>query len=168
MAESAAAYLNANPGRRMVILAGSGHLEFGSGIPKRLERRTKATYAIVLNGGDQVEPHMADYLLLSKKQELPAAGILGVSLEEKDGECRIGSLSPGGAGEKADLKAGDVLVAMMVKRSKESLTCTWPFGIKNRETTCGSACAGSAAFEGRQNVTSRSSWRRRAKPPGKS
>ena len=49
MAESAAAYLNANPARRMVILAGSGHLEFGSGIPQRLERRTHATYSIVIN-----------------------------------------------------------------------------------------------------------------------
>ena len=112
MAESAAAYLNANPGRRLVILAGAGHVAFGSGIPKRLERRTNATYAIVLSSGEEVEPHMADYLLLSKKQELPPAGILGISLEEKGGECRIGSLSPGGAGEKAGLRKGDVLVAI--------------------------------------------------------
>jgi uncharacterized iron-regulated protein len=111
MAESAARYLNANPGRRMVILAGAGHLEFGSGIPKRLERRTHVTYAIVLNSGE-LEPQIADYILLSKKQELPAAGVLGVSLEEKDGECRIRSLSPGGAGEKAGLKRGDVLIAI--------------------------------------------------------
>jgi len=52
---------------------------------------------------------MADYLLLTTKQELPAAGVLGVSLEEKDGEARIRSLTPGGAGEKAGLKRGDVL-----------------------------------------------------------
>jgi S1-C subfamily serine protease len=95
-----------------VILAGAGHVAFGSGIPKRLERRTSATYAIVLNSGEQVEPRMADYLLLSKKQELPPAGILGVSLEEKGGECRIGTPSPGGAGEKAGLRKGDVLVAI--------------------------------------------------------
>lgn len=109
MAESAAAYLNANQGRRMVILAGSGHLVFGYGIPKRLQRRTDATHAIVINGGDEVEPHVADYLLLTKKQELAAAGVLGISMEEKDGECRIRSLSPGGAAGKAGLKRGDVL-----------------------------------------------------------
>jgi uncharacterized iron-regulated protein len=120
MAESAAAYLNANPGRRMVILAGSGHLVFGDGIPKRLERRTNAAYAIVLNGGDEVEPHMADYILLSKKQELPAAGVLGISLEEKDGECHIRSLSPGSAGEKAGLKRGDVLVQIDGQAIKET------------------------------------------------
>ncbi len=109
MATSAAAYLNANQGRRMVILAGSGHIAFGSGIPTRLERQTHATYAIVLNSGEEIEPHMADYLLLSTRQELPAAGVLGVNLEEKDGEARIRSLSPGGAAEKAGLKRGDVL-----------------------------------------------------------
>ncbi|MEP7355241.1 MAG: ChaN family lipoprotein, partial [Acidobacteriota bacterium] len=109
MAESAAAYLNANPNRRMVILAGSGHVGFVDGIPKRLARRTKATYAMVLNSGESVEPHTADYLLLSKQQDLPAAGALGISLEDKDGECRIRLVSPGGAGAKAGLRQGDVL-----------------------------------------------------------
>jgi len=112
MAESAAAYLNENPSRRIVILAGSGHVEYGDGIPKRLERRTKATYSIVLNSSDEVGPHMADYLLLSKEQELPAAGILGISLEEKNVGCRIRSLNPKGAAEKAGLKKGDILVGI--------------------------------------------------------
>jgi uncharacterized iron-regulated protein len=128
MAESAAAYLNANEGRRMVILAGSGHLAFGSGIPNRLERRTNATYAIVLNSGDEVEPHMADYLLLSKKQELPAAGILGISLEEKEGEGRIRSLIPGGAAERAGLKKGDVLLEIdgaTIKRIADLRLALW-------------------------------------------
>ena len=128
MAESAAAYLNANQGRRMVILAGSGHLAFGSGIPKRLERRTNATYAIVLDGGEGVEPQMADYLLLTKKQELPPAGVLGVSLEEKDGECRIRSITPGGAGEKGGLKRGDVLVEVdgqTIKRVADMRLVLW-------------------------------------------
>jgi uncharacterized iron-regulated protein len=128
MAESAAAYLNANRDRRMVILAGSGHLVFGTGIPKRLERRTNATFAIVLNGGEEIEPQMADFLLLTKKQELPPAGVLGVSLEEKDGECRIRSVSPGGAGEKAGLKSGDALVAIddqPVKRIADMRLALW-------------------------------------------
>jgi len=110
MAESAATFLVGNPSRRIVILAGSGHVAYGDGIPKRLERRTNATYSIVLNSSDEVGPHMADYLLLSKEQELPAAGILGISLEEKNGNSRIRSLNPKGAGEKAGLKRGDVLV----------------------------------------------------------
>jgi len=112
MAESAATYLKANPDRKMVILAGAGHLEFGSGIPSRLERRTHATYTIVLNSGEVIEPHIADYLLLSKEQDLPPAGVLGIRPEEKNGECLIGSVIPGSAGEKAGLKKGDVLLAI--------------------------------------------------------
>jgi uncharacterized iron-regulated protein len=128
MAESAAAYLIANQGRRIVILAGSGHVAFRDGIPKRLERRTNATYAIVLNGGDEVEPHMADYLLLSKEQELPAAGILGISLEENNGESRIRSLNPKGAGEKAGMKRGDVLLEVdgqTIKRIADLHLALW-------------------------------------------
>ena len=110
MAQSAAVYLNANPGRRMVILAGSGHLAFGNGIPKRVERRTHVSYTIVLNSGVEMEPHVADYILLGKEVELPPAGILGVSLAEKGGECHIRSLVPGGSAEKAGLKRNDVLL----------------------------------------------------------
>lgn len=112
MAESAAAYLNTNTGRRLVILAGAGHVAYGSGIPKRLARRTSAPYAIVLSSGGEIEPRMADYILLSKKQELPPAGALGTNLEEKGGECRIGSLTPGGAAEKAGLRKRDAVVAI--------------------------------------------------------
>jgi uncharacterized iron-regulated protein len=112
MAESAAAYLNANPDRRMVILCGAGHVEFGSGIPQRLERRVKLTEAIVLSSGQDLEPHIADYFLLSKEQDLPPAGVLGVNLENKGGEYRIASLAAGGAGEKVGLKKRDVLIAI--------------------------------------------------------
>lgn len=112
MAASAAAYLNANPGSRMVILCGAAHVAFGSGIPSRLERRTHASYAIVLNSGIEIEPHIADYILLSQRQELPPAGLLGVNLEEKDGQSRIRSVNPGGAAEKAGIRRGDVLAAV--------------------------------------------------------
>jgi uncharacterized iron-regulated protein len=110
MASHAAEYLSANPGRRMVILAGAGHIEFGSGIPMRLERRIHATYAIVLNSGVEIEPHIADYILLSQKQELPPAGILGASLTDKEGECRVASLTPQGGAGKAGMKRGDILL----------------------------------------------------------
>jgi len=128
MAESAGAYLNANSGRRMVILAGAGHLEFGSGIPSRLQRRTKATYAIVLSSGEEIEPHVADYLLLSTKQDLPPAGSLGVNLTERSGECRLRSLSAGGAAEMAGLRKGDVLVTIdgeSVKKIADTRLALW-------------------------------------------
>lgn len=116
MAEGAAAYLSANPDRGLVILAGSGHVVFGSGIPKRLERRTHATYATVINSGEAIEPGIADYILLSKLQRLPPTGVLGIMPQEKNGECRIGSLSPAGAAARAGLKKGDTLVTINDQR----------------------------------------------------
>jgi uncharacterized iron-regulated protein len=127
MAESAAAYLSANTDR-LVILAGAGHIEFGSGIPSRLERRTHATYAIVLSSGEEIEPDMADYVVLSKRQELPPAGVLNVNLEDKSGECRIAALSPGGAAQNAGLKKGDVLLSLggqAVKTAADAKLALW-------------------------------------------
>jgi uncharacterized iron-regulated protein len=112
MAASAAAYLNTHSGVPMVILAGAGHIEFGSGIPSRLERRTHASYAIVLSSGEGVEPHIADYILLSSKQELPPAGVLGVSLKDREGECGVSAVTPASAAEKAGIERGDVVLAI--------------------------------------------------------
>jgi S1-C subfamily serine protease len=43
---------------------------------------------------------------------LPPAGSLGVNLKNQGEECRIVSLVPGGGGEKAGLRKGDVVVAI--------------------------------------------------------
>lgn len=118
MATSAAKYLNDNPTHRMVILAGSGHISYGSGIPKRVARQTQASYAIVLSSGEEIEADMADYLLLTPKQNLLPAGTLGITMEEKDGEVRIKTLSPGGAAEKAGLKKGNLLAEIDGQRVK--------------------------------------------------
>ena len=83
MAERAADYLIEHPEKSMVILAGSGHLEYGQGIPKRLLRRLSDTEsAILLNGTSRdLDPEVADYLLYPRRVELPAAGLLGVFLD---------------------------------------------------------------------------------------
>jgi len=110
MAEAASIYLNSHPEARMVILAGSGHLEFGSGIPKRLQRRTNATTAIVINSDDAIaNPHLADYLLFSKKEVLPPGGVLGVRLEERNGKCLIRSVERGSAAAKTGLRKGEII-----------------------------------------------------------
>ncbi len=110
MAESAAEYLEANPDRRMVILTGSGHLAFGYGIPERLQRRMGASYGIVLNDNRELEPRMADYVLIGDEQSLPPAGVLGIRMEDKDGRCRVVSFAPGSAAQKSGIEADDVLV----------------------------------------------------------
>lgn len=128
MAESAALYLEAHREQRMVVLAGSGHLAFGSGIPRRVARRAGVTYAIVLNNSDDMSPAMADYVVFSEEKDLPAAGILGVRMHDEDDSCRISGLVPGGAGATAGLKKGDTLVAIdgaAVHRSADVKLLLW-------------------------------------------
>ena len=52
MAERAAQYLQENPDARMLVLAGSGHIMFGSGIPNRIQRRIDALQYSVLVSDD--------------------------------------------------------------------------------------------------------------------
>lgn len=112
MAESAAEYLDANPGRRMVMLTGSGHLAFGHGIPQRLKRRTGASYGIVLGSEGEIEPGIADYVLFSQDVTLPPAGVLGVRMADERGGSRIVSFSPGSAAERGGLERDDIMTAV--------------------------------------------------------
>jgi uncharacterized iron-regulated protein len=72
MAARAGDYLKANPDRRMVVIAGNGHVAYGSGIPQRLKRRLKVDQAIVVQGDALgVRPQIADYILLSDPVPIP-------------------------------------------------------------------------------------------------
>jgi len=113
MAERAAQYLKQHPGRRLVVLAGSGHLAYGVGIPQRLTRRINVGTAIVLQGVEgSIEPDMADYLLLPEKHALPPPGRLGVVLANTDDGVRARAFSPGSAAAAAGIKRGDRILAL--------------------------------------------------------
>ena len=116
MAERAARYLQEHPGKRMVILAGSGHLEYGQGIPSRLLRRfaeSTPLSAIVLNGGlRDLDPQVADFLLYPHRVELAATGRLGVMLdtEAKGPGVAVQGFSDNSGAAAAGMKEGDRIV----------------------------------------------------------
>lgn len=113
MAQRAADYLESHPEHAMVILAGSGHLAYGSGISSRLVRRIPVSTAIVLNDWEgEFEPEIADFVLLPQRRDLPAAGKIGAFLKEDEGKLEILSCTSGSACEKAGLKAGDRIVSI--------------------------------------------------------
>jgi uncharacterized iron-regulated protein len=107
MAERAADYLVNHPDYRMVVLAGSGHIARGSGIPRRLMRRLEGSCAIVLNGWEgELSPDLADFILLPEPRALPPAGKFGLLLETEspapvveacmpDSPCAVAGLKPG-------------------------------------------------------------------------
>jgi uncharacterized iron-regulated protein len=113
MAEQAAAYLLAHPEQRMVIVAGSGHLARGSGIPRRLERRLPAKISVVLNGWDgTLEPDLADYILLTEQRTLPPSGRFGLLLDSEVDVPTVGACLSDSPCTRAGLQAGDRFVSI--------------------------------------------------------
>jgi len=113
MAERAADYLEAHPETAMVILAGSGHLAYGSGIPRRLVRRIPVSTAVVLNDWEgELGPEIGDFLLLPQRRDLPAAGRIGAFLDEEQDRLEIRSCTSGSACETAGLKPGDRIASI--------------------------------------------------------
>jgi uncharacterized iron-regulated protein len=113
MADRAARYLHETPGRTLVVLAGAGHLEYGRGIPKRLQRRIQVPAAIVLNGTQRdLDPQAADFLLYPRRVALPAAGLLGVLLDtEIKGEgVAVKGFSEESGAKAAGMAEGDRIV----------------------------------------------------------
>jgi len=113
MAESAAQYLKAHPQQRMVVLVGAGHVAYRSGIPKRLNRRLPMETAVVLTGTEfGIDPDLADYLLLTESSSLPAAGKIGVVLDDSKQGVQIIQLSEQSPAAVAGIELDDRIVAM--------------------------------------------------------
>ena len=113
MAERAADYLRTHPQRRMVIMAGSGHVAYGSGIPRRLERRIDISTAVLLVDWDRLDdPGAGDYVVMSDPRELPPAGLLGAFLKADDEGVRVAQLSGDSALREAGVGENDLLLSV--------------------------------------------------------
>jgi uncharacterized iron-regulated protein len=113
MAERVADYLRTHPDYTMVVLAGTGHLAYGSGVPRRLTRRLDVESAIVLTDWEgALEPGLADYLLLPQEQSLPPSGKFGALLDEDGGILRIDQCLPDSPCKLAGLRHGDQIIAI--------------------------------------------------------
>ena len=115
MAQQVAEYLTANPSRRMIVLAGSGHLAYGSGIPNRVARRIPVDSSLVINSWEgELDPMVADFLLLPQEQELPKAGKLGAMLDEDKANqtVKLDVCLPDSPCAKTGLKKGDQILSI--------------------------------------------------------
>lgn len=137
MAQRVAEYLEQGEGRHMVVLAGGGHIVYGSGIPNRVTRRIDAPRAIVmLDNGGPVKPGSADFLLYPPPATLPPAGLMGILMDDTPDGVTVGGTAPGSAAEKAGVKkddriraidgqpvttAADVKIAMLDRKPGETL-----------------------------------------------
>jgi len=113
MAERAAGFLAENPKHQLVVLAGSGHLEYGQGIPSRVARRIDAPGAIVLQGlREDLNPAMGDYLLLPEEKQLPPAGRLGAYLDTGEEGVTVQSFGEDSAAREAGIEEGDRILTL--------------------------------------------------------
>ena len=109
MSQSIADYLSAHPDGRMIVLAGNGHLTYGSGIPKRTARRTGLSYAIVLNDAE-LESGIADYVIFPKHIEGKKPVRMMVLLDEDKGRVKITGFPENSISKKAGLEEGDIIL----------------------------------------------------------
>jgi uncharacterized iron-regulated protein len=120
MAETIAAFLKGRPAFHLVVLAGSGHLAYGSGIPKRVYRRIAKDYTIVLpDPGELPTPDMADFIVFPNKLDAPEEAKLGVILDTSKLQFVLADLVEGGGAQKAGLEKGDILLAVGGARVKD-------------------------------------------------
>ncbi len=115
MAESASAYLEAHPGRRMVVLAGSGHIAYGRGIPNRLRRRIGKPFASVLTramAGGEIVPAAADWVLELQDLRLEPSPKIGVLLDLQPGEVNVLKVVEGSGAKAAGLSKGDTIMSI--------------------------------------------------------
>jgi uncharacterized iron-regulated protein len=115
MAERAAEYLKAHPEKTLVVLAGTGHVEYGRGIPRRVARRVAVPAATVVSGSMRpFDPALADFILYPQRVELPATGLLGVMLDTKSDGRGLGveGFSEDSGAKAAGVEAGDRIVVV--------------------------------------------------------
>ncbi len=113
MAESIANFLTNRPDYHMVVLAGSGHLAYGAGIPKRVYRRIGKDYAIILpDPGEPLELGLADFIIFPSEVQAPEDAKLGIMLDSSDGLLTVAGFSRGSGAEKAGMEKGDIVLAV--------------------------------------------------------
>ncbi|MEA3386663.1 MAG: ChaN family lipoprotein [Thermodesulfobacteriota bacterium] len=112
MAQSVHDYLNNNPDRQMVVLAGNGHIAFGDGIPSRTCRREKYDQAIIANvAGDNLEQDRADFFLFPPMVQPPFSAKLGVILNDEDNRVVLKKVMHNSIAQKSGLKSGDLVLS---------------------------------------------------------
>lgn len=130
MAQSIAAYLGGpeGKGRKMVVFSGGFHVNYGFGIPRRVFRRLREPYSIVMPYTAEVpenrkellmdvQPvsiplYLADFAWAVGYADLEDQGVrLGVQIEENSEGLRVRKVSPHSTASKYGLREGDIILS---------------------------------------------------------
>lgn len=113
MARVARDYLDANPGKALVILAGSGHVAHQDAIPGRLTRMTGMQTAVVATGPrDGFADAEVDFVLAERNVALPEPGRVGMMLARNDRGVAVTDITPASPAAKAGFRPGDLVLSI--------------------------------------------------------
>jgi len=111
MAHTLDAFMRKNPEYQVVVIAGGGHLAFGSGIPRRTHRLNGLDYSIILNG-DEPGEQIADFVLFPEPVAYREALRLMVQFKDEGKKLVIADFPKESISEKAGLKKGDLVLSI--------------------------------------------------------
>ena len=113
MARVARDYLDANPGKALVILAGSGHVAYQDAIPGRLTRMTGVQTAVVATGRHEgFGDADVDFVLAERDIALPEPGRVGMMLARNDRGVTVTELPPASPAAEAGFRPGDLVLSI--------------------------------------------------------
>jgi uncharacterized iron-regulated protein len=132
MAQTVAEFLRNpnNKDKKLVVLVGGFHIQYGFGIPKRAYRRSPHNYSIIQPSITQIPENLKDREMIVEKVSIPLYSSdyawkveykvpgqnkvkLGVRLaQEKGGGVRIKSVGKNSNAHNAGMKTGDLLLSM--------------------------------------------------------
>jgi len=132
MASRIVEYLDSEDGeeKRMVLLTGGMHVEYGFGVPKKVVRRRPMPYSIVLSSATHIPEEKkeevlmdveipdipllsGDFLWMVPYEDLESDQVrLGIVMTTKDGPVAVEKVMEGSAAEAAGILAGDELISL--------------------------------------------------------
>ncbi len=131
MADTVAQFLKdaANRDRKLIVLAGGFHVQYGYGIPKRAFRRVPHAYSIILPVVTEIPKELKDREMKMKKVSIPLYSAdfgwkvsyivpppnrikLGVFLEELENGLKVLKVEEGSNAARMNLQSGDVLLQL--------------------------------------------------------
>lgn len=109
MAQTASKYIIENPERKLIVLAGGGHIRYRYGIPSRVERRTGERGLTILMD-DQLKKGISDYMIYTAHLTGQKERKIGVYVDDTGKGLKVEKVIKDSPAEKAGIKKGDLIV----------------------------------------------------------